>query len=161
MGFLAGSADALALDAAVAPRLGVNDLLTVERARARGILPEFAAVGDVPEVRAIKLPDPPTVANSWGLTLPPVLRHAMRQYLISRPKLDPAKCVGCGLCAKMCPPQSLRIVGGKAKFRLANCIRCYCCQEHCPKGAITPIRPWTMRAAGKLDRALHKLLRRP
>lgn len=161
LGFLAGSADALALDAAVAPRLGVNDLLTVERARARGILPEFAAVGDVPEVRAIKLPDPPTVANSWGLTLPPVLRHAMRQYLISRPKLDPAKCVGCGLCAKMCPPQSLRIVGGKAKFRLANCIRCYCCQEHCPKGAITPIRPWTMRAAGKLDRALHKLLRRP
>ena len=93
--------------------------------------------------------------------MPPVLRHAMRQYLISRPKLDPAKCVGCGLCAKMCPPQSLRIVGGKAKFRLANCIRCYCCQDHCPKGAITPVRPWTMRAAGKLDRALHKLLRRP
>ena len=158
--FIAGSADALALDAAVAPRLGVADLLTVRRGKLRGILQDFQETGDIPEIQAIQLPDPPGIISSWGLPLPPGMRQAMKQFLLSRPVLEPEKCISCGLCAKMCPPQSLKLQNGLPRFDLPNCIRCYCCQEHCPKGAITPVQPWTMKAAGKMDAVLHHIFRR-
>lgn len=160
LGFVAGAVNSLALDAAVAPRLGVEDLLTVQRGKSRGILPEFQETGDVPEVRHIQLPDPPGIISSWGLPLPPVMRQAMKQLLLSRPVLNRSKCISCGLCEKMCPPQSLKLSDRYPKFDLLNCIRCYCCQEHCPKGAITPVQPWTMKLAGKLDALLHRILRR-
>ena len=160
LGFIAGASDALVLDAAVAPRLGVEDLLTVKRGSARGILQDFRETGDIPELHKIQLPDPPGIISSWGLPLPPVMRQAMKQMLLSRPVLTPEKCIGCGLCAQMCPPQSLKIVNKLPVFDLPNCIRCYCCQEHCPQGAITPVQPWTMKAAGKLDDLLHHLFRR-
>ena len=57
--FIACSTDAVALDASVAAKLGVNDLLTVQRAAERGVLGNFTECGDVPEVTAITLPDPP------------------------------------------------------------------------------------------------------
>ncbi len=160
LGFVAGSADALALDAEVAPLLGVPELLILRRARERGILPETERAGEVPAAHAIKLPDPPGIVSSWGLPLPPLLRKGMKRFLISRPELDPERCIGCGLCAKMCPPQSLKIVNGKARFTLSRCIRCYCCQEHCPQGAIRPVKPLSMKMAEHLDAVLHRLLRR-
>ncbi|MBQ4335972.1 MAG: DUF362 domain-containing protein [Lentisphaeria bacterium] len=160
LGFVAGSSDALALDAAVAPRLGVPDLLTVRRGKMRGLLQDFQETGEVPELHAITLPDPPGIISSWGLPLPPGMRQAMKQLLLSRPVLDPEKCISCGLCARMCPPQSLKLHEKYPVFDLSNCIRCYCCQEHCPKGAITPVQPWTMKAAGKMDAILHRIFRK-
>jgi len=61
------------------------------------------------------------------------------------------RCIGCGVCARVCPPQSLKIEGGKPRFELRNCIRCYCCQEHCPQGAIIVKRTLLMRIAGRLE----------
>ena len=80
--------------------------------------------------------------------------------MLSRPLLDPKKCIGCGMCEKMCPPHSLKMKNGNPVFHLDTCIRCYCCQEHCPKGAITPVQPWTMKAAGKMDAILHRIFRK-
>lgn len=145
--FLAGCSDSLALDASVAPILGVEHLLLIQRAKERGILPSYENCGQVPAVNALQLPDPPGALCEWGMPLPPVLRTWMREFVVSKPILDPKLCVGCGLCANMCPPQSLRMENGRPKFDLKNCIRCYCCQEHCPKGAIHSRKTFAMKVS--------------
>ena len=144
-GFIAGASDSLALDSSVAPLLGVDDLLILKNAERRGLLVPFVNTGDVPERNPFLLPDPPGMLTEWGVFLPPFLKGWLRNYVISKPLLDPVKCIGCGLCVKMCPPQSLKLKDGRPVFDLPNCIRCYCCQEHCPKGAIIPKKTLPMR----------------
>ena len=151
-GFLCGAPDALALDAAAAPVLGVDDLVLLKRAEKRGLIPDFSVTGDEIRIPPLILPDPPDTMLEWGLALPPLFRGFMREHLISKPVLDPKKCVGCGLCVKMCPPKSLRLQDGKPAFRYNECIRCYCCQEHCPKGAIQPKRSFSMRMLEAMER---------
>lgn len=51
-------------------------------------------------------------------------------------KINPDKCVGCGICAKGCPTQNIKIVDGKAVAN-AQCTMCYRCVSYCPKQAIT------------------------
>ena len=51
-------------------------------------------------------------------------------------KINPNKCVGCGICAKGCPTQNIKIVDGKAVAN-AQCTMCYRCVSYCPKQAIT------------------------
>lgn len=51
-------------------------------------------------------------------------------------KIDPDKCIGCGLCAKNCPTQNIRIENGKA-VASSKCTMCYRCIDHCPKQAMT------------------------
>lgn len=156
-GFLAGCSDSLALDASVAEKLGVPNLLLLRNAAERGILPDFEDAGDIPEKNPLKLPDPPGILSEWGVTLPPFLKNVMRDFVVSKPKLNPDLCIGCGLCVKMCPPQSLKLAKGKPVFDLPNCIRCYCCQEHCPKGAITPRKTVPMKLAESFEDAVRAL----
>lgn len=51
-------------------------------------------------------------------------------------KIDPAKCIGCGICAKNCPTQNIKIENGKA-VASSKCTMCYRCINHCPKQAMT------------------------
>jgi uncharacterized protein (DUF362 family)/ferredoxin len=142
--FLACSADALALDASVAERLGVasSELILLQRAAKRGLDFSYSNQGEIPETVPFKLPDPPGMLNAWGVTLPPFFKKQLRNLAGSRPFLDAKECISCGRCAEVCPPQSLKMKMVKKRklpfFDLSNCIRCYCCQEHCPRGAISP-----------------------
>jgi len=48
----------------------------------------------------------------------------------------PAKCIGCGRCAQICPRQSHRVENGRHVFDRQSCIRCGACAAHCPSGAL-------------------------
>ncbi len=62
-------------------------------------------------------------------------------------KINPDKCVGCGICAKSCPTQNIRIVDGKATAN-AQCTMCYRCVSYCPKQAITLLGKTLHQQAG-------------
>ena len=51
-------------------------------------------------------------------------------------KIDSAKCVGCGMCAKNCPTNNIVIKDGMASAS-SQCTMCYRCVDYCPKQAIT------------------------
>ena len=158
LNFIACSTDALALDASVAEKLGVDDLLVVKQAQKRSLDTTFTDCGDIPEPVGIKLPDPPRMGLEWGVYFPPKLREFLRRHMVARPELDSKSCIGCGMCVRMCPPESLKMVNGRPVFKLNECIRCFCCQEHCPKGAITSHKTALMKFADLFEKFVRKIV---
>ena len=45
-------------------------------------------------------------------------------------------CVGCGICEKVCPTDSIYVVDGKAMHIPGNCQTCLACAHACPQKAI-------------------------
>jgi NADH-quinone oxidoreductase chain I len=61
--------------------------------------------------------------------------------LAKDPQTGKAKCVGCGLCATICPSQCIHVSREKGKvtgyeIEVLRCIYCGFCVEACPYGAI-------------------------
>lgn len=66
------------------------------------------------------------------LEVPPGLRGVQRFFR--------EKCIGCGICARICPAKAIEMVedekGKRPIFYLDRCIFCAECEEKCPKKAI-------------------------
>jgi ferredoxin/flavodoxin len=45
------------------------------------------------------------------------------------------KCNGCGICAKVCPAQNIKIIEDRPVWQ-HHCEMCFACDEWCPEGAI-------------------------
>ena len=161
-GWVFGGTDSLALDASLAPLLtgAGEELLLIRQARKRGLLTDFDRVGDVPDFAPLKLPPPPGLLCEWGVMLPPGLKKQLREWLVARPVLQSEKCIGCGLCARLCPPATLKIINGKARFDYPGCIRCFCCQEHCPQGAIPMRKGALMGVMETMERTVRRIFSR-
>ncbi|MDR2505566.1 MAG: 4Fe-4S binding protein [Oscillospiraceae bacterium] len=53
-------------------------------------------------------------------------------------ELDTEKCVGCGICATVCPHGVFVIESGKARVTDKNrCMECGACALNCPAEAVT------------------------
>ena len=61
--------------------------------------------------------------------------------------LDMDKCVGCGICAQMCPNNVIEIVKcGKwyPQFDNGHCMFCGLCVDFCPNGALSMTKHFEM-----------------
>lgn len=65
-------------------------------------------------------------------------------------KIDPNKCINCGLCVKNCPMGNITKTAEGFKFG-GNCIGCAACAFNCPKDAISAGFLNFMKVNGKYD----------
>ncbi|MFA5043263.1 MAG: DUF362 domain-containing protein [Kiritimatiellia bacterium] len=157
LGFLAGSTDGVALDAALChilkiPLNKVTYLGLLQRAGV-GVVDwsRIELVGNVP----LPLSRPPfRVPATAGLLnrIPIWLLRLLAPYVWIRPAFT-AHCVKCGLCVKACPVTALRMVeGGGPVLNPAACIGCCCCHEICPHRAVDMTQSFllNLRKRGKL-----------
>lgn len=72
-------------------------------------------------------------------TLVEMTEAGMTEPASLHPLIDPAKCLGCGACARACPEGNvLGLIGGKAQLvEASNCIGHGACRAACPFDAIT------------------------
>ena len=135
------------LDMIAAKILGFepSELPLLEAARRRGLVPESPD-----DVTLLGDTDLPIISDFERV----VERHSMQfegsgkspvtrlfgkiagAVLKTRPVLDKKTCVGCGMCAEICPAKAIVMKDGKAVIDRSKCIRCFCCQEFCPKSAM-------------------------
>ena len=138
LGFLAASADPFALDIALCRILRLRpDTIPYLKGTLHAHAPECS--GDSIDVKSF---DIPVGSHLLGL-VPSCVAKLAAKVLWVRPRIDGARCVGCGKCAKACPAGALSPGNGAgAEERPAPaldrhaCIGCACCHEVCPKDAI-------------------------
>lgn len=70
-------------------------------------------------------------------------------------QLDEHKCVGCGMCAVVCPHGVFTISGGKASISdIEACMECGACAQNCPFQALS-VRSGVGCAQAIIKGALH------
>ena len=147
MGALLASHSPHNLDMIAAKMIGFEpfEIPTLDAAHRRGMVPD--TVEEVPligELEKLLVPDFKRVVERrslgfWDSTESPVknfLGKIAAKVLKTRPVLKNKLCVGCGVCANICPAKAIVIRDGKAVIDRGACIRCFCCQEFCPKSAM-------------------------
>lgn len=59
-----------------------------------------------------------------------------RQRATSHFHVDSSRCIGCGLCATLCPEQAIEVDCKLPRWRKSQCAACLSCLHHCPRFAI-------------------------
>ncbi len=155
MGALLASKNCHSLDAICSKLIGLDPLSvpTIQAAINYGLV-DLENIPVIGVMEPYILPDFQRIERRRGLqfetVLPGKLGKAFSRIaqaaLRSTPRLKESECIGCGLCANICPAKAIVISPEKkAKIQKSKCIRCFCCQEFCPKGAMKVHRPLIAR----------------
>lgn len=135
---LAGSCG-FSVDLVMADIMGFDaeQMPVAQAALAAGLSPALTAIDRVGSGKGVRLHfKEPRNFDSLERKLPGWLVDFSQNQFTAKPLIDRA-CIGCGRCAKHCPPGAIRITQGKAVIDYRECIRCYCCQELCPANAVS------------------------
>jgi NAD-dependent dihydropyrimidine dehydrogenase PreA subunit len=66
------------------------------------------------------------------------VRHLMYLRNVATLVLDRGKCIGCGMCATVCPHTVFAASNGKVEIHDKDaCMECGACAKNCPAEAIT------------------------
>ncbi len=149
IGIVMASASAHALDKIACEIIDYApyEVDTVREAEERGLIGTVETVGEPIEPLIIRdFVKPESHFNLLKLlSLPPAVNAWAKAALASRPKINYDACVGCGECARCCPPKAIDMSGGKPVIDKRKCIKCFCCQELCPQKAVMIHRPFLNR----------------
>lgn len=133
IGALIGGRNPHLVDVVGARLIGLEpeQVITLSKAKERGLLPDYELVGDSIEPLIVSDFDVPMrLRKGHWLNLMKHLPSAIRP----RPVFTHKACDGCGTCVRSCPKQAITLDGNRLPHvDLKRCIRCFCCQELCPK----------------------------
>lgn len=77
---------------------------------------------------------------------------------MTRYRIQPERCSGCGLCAKACPQQAILIENKQARILPERCTACGTCETVCRRGAVlavsAPLAPSSRREVWQARRRL-------
>jgi uncharacterized protein (DUF362 family)/Pyruvate/2-oxoacid:ferredoxin oxidoreductase delta subunit len=140
LGFLAASADAVALDLALCGVLHIRPesvpYLPLLRTPSEGLRPsDVPTVGARPSALSpASFRIPATVAAKL---VPRFLLDLLPRLVWVRPTFS-AACIACGRCVRACPGKALAMPGHGRKPTLSarRCVGCCCCHEVCPRSAV-------------------------
>lgn len=62
----------------------------------------------------------------------------MEMHSEGKPYVNQEKCIGCGMCTKVCAHTGITVSGKKASINQENCVGCGRCIGVCPKDAVEP-----------------------
>ena len=121
----------------------------IERGLSRDSLDKVSLYGDadrfiIKDCELTPRHDITSVKNTRGVT-----RAFMKMVMASKPAAVKSECIGCGLCAKLCPAKAITMKNKLPNIDRKKCIRCFCCQEFCPKGAMKVKRTAIARLLNK------------
>lgn len=142
LGVVVASEDAVALDAVICEMVGLKRelmptiLAAEEMGAGQSHLENISVAGEALEDCMVADFVFPATGDLMSL-FPSFLREPLRDWLTTRPVLDPGLCKMCLICVNNCPAKVITSLDGTLRFDLKRCIRCFCCQEMCPEGAIS------------------------
>jgi uncharacterized protein (DUF362 family)/Pyruvate/2-oxoacid:ferredoxin oxidoreductase delta subunit len=154
LGLIIAGTDAIAADRIICDLIGFpwEKIPYLKIAGDEGLCPEnikdIRIISDKPIDSLIKKFTPPATMETGGTGTGPIrLIHGILHPILNtiftlKPKVNDDLCVGCGICAQICPEKTIEMKRVNEKSQAAriikkNCIRCYCCHEMCPHKAIS------------------------
>ena len=148
---LFASADGVALDAVASHIIGIKEgkvkttAIADKQGLGNGKLKNIDIVGgelkDFVIEKPFKLPPmmPEAVIPAWAARL-------IAGLIKYRPIPIDEKCIRCGVCAKHCPVDAIKMRDAELpEFDYGKCITCLCCMELCPEEAVELDMNWIAR----------------
>jgi len=148
IGAILASQSPYELDLAAIHMVGISEeeALTVKESLEQGLTPpydELTITGDSIDSFAIsnfKRARGGDISFLKRINLPDSLTQKINRAATARPVFDKKICVGCGECARCCPPKAIELIDHFPQVNFDKCIHCFCCQELCPQKAVTAKR---------------------